>query len=343
MCGCGGIGRFQLLVPRSSAHDCPWCAGGGWPGGRAWRRPPDGPVRPVIVTVDDDPGVSRAVARDLRRRYGERHRIVRAESGGRGPRRAAADEAARRAGGRAPGRLPDAGDERHRVPRTGHGHLSGGPAGAADRLRRHRCRHRRDQRGGPGLLPAQAVGPARGEALPGRGLAAGAPGWPRITGRFRRTQGGRTSLVGAFLGGPRVPGPQPGVLPLVPRGRTGGEAAPRRGGGGRDDAARGDHARTARRWSSRPTPSLPAASGWRRRRRPTSTTWSSSAAGRGLGAAVYGASEGLRTVLVERPRPAVRRARARGSRTTSVSPTGSPERSSPTVPGGRPPSSARNC
>jgi thioredoxin reductase (NADPH) len=31
--------------------------------------------------VDDDPSVSRAVARDLRRRYGERHRIVRAESG----------------------------------------------------------------------------------------------------------------------------------------------------------------------------------------------------------------------------------------------------------------------
>jgi thioredoxin reductase (NADPH) len=33
------------------------------------------------VTVDDDPDVSRAVARDLRRRYGEEHRIVRAESG----------------------------------------------------------------------------------------------------------------------------------------------------------------------------------------------------------------------------------------------------------------------
>ncbi|WP_214367551.1 FAD-dependent oxidoreductase [Pseudonocardia sp. H11422] len=39
------------------------------------------PVRPAIVTVDDDPSVSRAVARDLRRRYGEEHRIVRAESG----------------------------------------------------------------------------------------------------------------------------------------------------------------------------------------------------------------------------------------------------------------------
>jgi thioredoxin reductase (NADPH) len=41
---------------------------------------PDGATRTAIVTVDDDPGVSRAVARDLRRRYGEQHRIVRAES-----------------------------------------------------------------------------------------------------------------------------------------------------------------------------------------------------------------------------------------------------------------------
>ncbi|WP_405845330.1 response regulator [Streptomyces platensis] len=40
------------------------------------------PARTVILTVDDDPGVSRAVARDLRRRYGELYRIVRAESGG---------------------------------------------------------------------------------------------------------------------------------------------------------------------------------------------------------------------------------------------------------------------
>ncbi|MFF7158490.1 FAD-dependent oxidoreductase [Streptomyces sp. NPDC008139] len=42
---------------------------------------PSGATRTVIVTVDDDPSVSRAVARDLRRRYGEEHRIVRAESG----------------------------------------------------------------------------------------------------------------------------------------------------------------------------------------------------------------------------------------------------------------------
>jgi thioredoxin reductase (NADPH) len=34
-----------------------------------------------MITVDDDPGVSRAVARDLRRRYGEEYQIVRATSG----------------------------------------------------------------------------------------------------------------------------------------------------------------------------------------------------------------------------------------------------------------------
>ena len=39
------------------------------------------PSRAALLTVDDDAGVSRAVARDLRRHYGETHRIVRAESG----------------------------------------------------------------------------------------------------------------------------------------------------------------------------------------------------------------------------------------------------------------------
>lgn len=37
--------------------------------------------RPALVTIDDNPNVSRAVARDLRRRYGDTHRIVRADSG----------------------------------------------------------------------------------------------------------------------------------------------------------------------------------------------------------------------------------------------------------------------
>ncbi|MCX4099001.1 FAD-dependent oxidoreductase [Nocardia sp. alder85J] len=38
-------------------------------------------ARPAILSVDDDPGVSRAVVRDLRRRYGADYRIIRAESG----------------------------------------------------------------------------------------------------------------------------------------------------------------------------------------------------------------------------------------------------------------------
>src|ERR1700720_3960364 len=40
-----------------------------------------GEPRAAVLTVDDDPAVSRAVARDLRRQYGNRYRIVRAESG----------------------------------------------------------------------------------------------------------------------------------------------------------------------------------------------------------------------------------------------------------------------
>ena len=36
---------------------------------------------PILLTVDDDPEVSRSIARDLRQQYGEDYRIRRAESG----------------------------------------------------------------------------------------------------------------------------------------------------------------------------------------------------------------------------------------------------------------------
>jgi thioredoxin reductase (NADPH) len=42
---------------------------------------PERQARPVLLTVDDDPSVSRAVARDLRRRYGANYRIMRSDSG----------------------------------------------------------------------------------------------------------------------------------------------------------------------------------------------------------------------------------------------------------------------
>src|SRR5437870_9130620 len=37
--------------------------------------------KPVLLTVDDDPEVLRAVERDLRKRYADRYRVVRADSG----------------------------------------------------------------------------------------------------------------------------------------------------------------------------------------------------------------------------------------------------------------------
>ncbi|HEY4626054.1 MAG TPA: FAD-dependent oxidoreductase [Blastococcus sp.] len=40
--------------------------------------------KPVLLSVDDDPAVSRAVARDLRRHYGEDFRVLRASSAGEG-------------------------------------------------------------------------------------------------------------------------------------------------------------------------------------------------------------------------------------------------------------------
>jgi len=38
-------------------------------------------AKPIILTVDDDPDVLQAIARDLRKQYGDRFRIVRADSG----------------------------------------------------------------------------------------------------------------------------------------------------------------------------------------------------------------------------------------------------------------------
>jgi thioredoxin reductase (NADPH) len=38
-------------------------------------------AKPVILTVDDDPDVLRAIERDLRYKYNHRYRVLRAESG----------------------------------------------------------------------------------------------------------------------------------------------------------------------------------------------------------------------------------------------------------------------
>ena len=74
-------------------------------------------------------------------------------------------------------------------------HAAGREVPAAHGVRRHRRGHQGDQRHRPRLLPAQAVGPSRGAALPGhrrpaRRLAAGQPG------PHRRRAGGRAPVVG---------------------------------------------------------------------------------------------------------------------------------------------------
>src|SRR5580692_8058302 len=38
-------------------------------------------VKPTLLTVDDDPEALRAIQRDLRERYADRYRILRADSG----------------------------------------------------------------------------------------------------------------------------------------------------------------------------------------------------------------------------------------------------------------------
>ena len=41
-------------------------------------------ARPVLLTVDDDPEVLRAIERDLRRKYANDFRVLRADSGAAG-------------------------------------------------------------------------------------------------------------------------------------------------------------------------------------------------------------------------------------------------------------------
>ena len=176
-------------------------------------------------------------------------------------------------------------------------------AGAAHRLRRHRRRDRGDQRRRPRLLPAQAVGPAGGEALPGHRRPARGVGARSTTGRCPRRRSSGTAgrrarrQVREFLARNQVPyrwytsdtpegtrlldaaGVDARTLPLVvtPDG---------------DAAGRADRRRAGRRASACP----------RSRSKDFYDLIVIGGGPAGLGAAVYGASEGLRTVLVERDR-----------------------------------------
>ena len=237
-------------------------------------------VRTAILTVDDDPGVSRAVARDLRRRYGEEYRIVRAESGD------AALDALRQMKLR--GDLVAVMLADYRMPQMNGIEFLEQAMDIYPGARRALLTAYADTDAAieainvvdldyyllkPWDPPEEKLYPVV-DALLEAWLAVRPPAGARDQGR-------RAPLVGALVRGARVPGPQPGALPLVllrRAGRRSGCSPPR----GADElrAAGGDH--PGRRGAGRALGAGPGQPGGPgdRRRRPTSTTWSSSAAAR---------------------------------------------------------------
>ena len=213
---------------------------------------------------------------------------------------------------------------------------AGRQAAAAHGVRRHRRRDQGDQRHRPRLLPAQAVGPARGAALPGLDDLLG--DWRSDhPDRDSERAGGRPPLVRAQPRGQDVPGPQPRALPLVRR------RARRRGARGCSSSpapssttSRSCWCPTASRCAPRPTLELADALGLRTRaEQPLYDLCIVGGGPAGLAAAVYAASEGLRDRRRRaRGARAARPARARRSRTTSASPRACP---APTSPTGRSP------
>ena len=217
------------------------------------------------------------------------------------------DRPARRARG-APGRRPaHARDERRRVPGRGDPDRPARQARAADGLRRHRGRDPRDQRDAARPLPDEAVEPAGGAALPGARRPAGGLGGRR--GRPARR-------AGAAHRGPPVLGRRatpPATSWRATASRTAGStsaepeaahACSPPSGGDEHRAAGGASSRTA-------TPLVRPAPGARSRRGSGCTRAAElpfydlvivGGGPAGLAAAVYGASEGLRTLLVERAR-----------------------------------------
>ena len=166
-------------------------------------------------------------------------------------------------------------NDRRRLPAAGAHDLSRCQARPADRLRRHRSGDPRHQRGQDSLLPQQAVGPARREALPGAGrparsleagLQAAVRGHPR----------GRHALVSGRPRRARLPLAQPHSLPVA---ESGAESR-RRWRCSRKKASTTQSCRScslamAPRWCSRPRPIWPASSAFPPRPSRSSTTSSS--------------------------------------------------------------------
>ena len=207
-----------------------------------------------MLTVDDDPAVSRAVARDLRRHYGEDHRIVRAESGPDALDTLKRTQAARRNGRDARRRLPDAADDRHRIPRTGDGPVPGGATGAADRLRRHATPPSTRSTSSTSTTTCSSRGTHRRRSSTRSSTRCWTPGKRRPSDPIPHTKvvghrwSARSWQVRDFLA-------RNGLLLHLVHGRRAGRRATPAGRRRGRPAATGRHHRTAvNPWSSPPTP-----------------------------------------------------------------------------------------
>ena len=201
-------------------------------------------------------------------------------------------------------RPADAGDDRHRAARAGAHARPDREVPAADGVRRHRRRDPGDQRHRPRPLPAQALGPARGAPL------------PRHRRPPRRLAGRSTPSTASTCGWSGTAGPSAATRsrPSWPATTcpTGGTTwrATTRDAGSRSWPRRPP---TTCPWSWSPTRSRcgrprPATLADRLglRTRPEQPLYDVCIVGggpAGLAAAVYAASEGLSTVVVEREAP----------------------------------------
>ncbi|HWC11588.1 MAG TPA: response regulator [Acidimicrobiales bacterium] len=212
--------------------------------------------QPVMLSVDDDPTVSRAIARDLRQRYGSSYRVRRAESGA--DALAALRELALR-NERVGLLLAD-----QRMPNMDGVQFLREARAIFPSARRVLLTAYADTEAAIAAINeadvhyflAQAVGPARGPPVPGHRRPPGGLGGRRAT-VLRRRSGDRPPLLRPGPRGQGLPRPEQGA---VPRGSTSRATARRPG-----SSPPSGPAPTAYPWSSPPR--------GRRCARPPPPTW----------------------------------------------------------------------
>ena len=149
------------------------------------RRRRRGVNKPVLLVVDDDPQVLAAVRRDLRSRYREHYTVVERRLGTGGARDGPRAEEPRRFAGDGDQRPAHARHARRRGARPLPRGVPAGPARPADGLFGHRGGGQGHQRGAPRSLPVEALGSAGGTRSSRSSTICSTPGRPSTCPRRR--------------------------------------------------------------------------------------------------------------------------------------------------------------